>query len=100
MELPADFRDFRETLKDPHPPAGWPPGLRALWYEGKGDWEAAHNIAQDMYGAAGSLIHAYLHRVEGDRWNAGYWYDRAGKPFPKTTLEQEFETLVESLLKK
>lgn len=99
MPLPADFPAFRETLKDPRPPAGWPPGLQALWHEGKGDWEAAHNIAQDMPRATGSLIHAYLHRVEGDRWNAGYWYDRAGQPFPKASLGQEFEALVTALLR-
>ncbi len=99
MALPKDFQAFRQTFADPHPPAGWPPGLRALWYAGKDDWEAAHELAQDMPGATGSWIHAYLHRVEGDRWNAGYWYDRAGKPFPKATLEQEFEELAGHLLR-
>ena len=39
------------------------------------------------------LIHAYLHRVEGDLGNAGYWYNRAGEAFPQNTLEQEFGRL-------
>ncbi len=51
-----------------------------------------------MHSTLGSWIHAYLHRKEGDEWNAGYWYRRAGKPFPKTTLEQELKELVEFVL--
>lgn len=98
MTRPHDLPAFMATLKDPQPPAGWPPGLRVLWHQGKGDWEAAHEIAQDMPGPTGSWLHAYLHRVEGDRWNAGYWYDRAGRPFPKSTLGQEFEELVGFML--
>ena len=45
----------------------------------KGNWEKAHNIAQDIETNDGSWIHAYLHRVEGDLGNAAYWYRRAGK---------------------
>ncbi len=86
MGLPKDYDAFTESLQADHPPASWPEGLRALWYDGKGDWEAAHQLAQDMPGVTGSWIHAYLHRKEGDRWNAGYWYDRAGRPFPALTL--------------
>ncbi len=31
-------------------------------------------------GVAGAWVHAYLHRKQGDTSNAGYWYERAGKP--------------------
>lgn len=98
MGLPNDFDAFAESLRADQPPAAWPEGLRALWYDGKGDWEAAHQLAQDMPGTTGSWIHAYLHRKEGDRWNAGYWYDRAGRPFPTLTLEEEFQAMVRLLL--
>jgi hypothetical protein len=48
-----------------------------------GDWGAAHKIVQDREGdAMASWIHAVVHRMEGDRGNAGYWYDRCGRPFP------------------
>ena len=50
-----------------------------MWFDVKGDWEASHNIAQDMHDDNGSWIHAYLHRKEGDKFNAGYWYRRARK---------------------
>ena len=98
MGLPADFDAFAASLQADHPPAAWSETLRSLWYAGAGNWEASHAIAQDIAGTTGSWIHAYLHRVEGDRWNAGYWYDRAGRPFPKNTPQKEFETLVRFVL--
>ncbi|MBK8563101.1 MAG: hypothetical protein IPN76_07060 [Saprospiraceae bacterium] len=70
------------------------PLLAALWHDAKGDWEAAHDIAQDIHTREGSWLHAYLHRKEGDQWNAGYWYRQAGKPVHTGTLEQEWEELV------
>lgn len=72
--------------------------MQALWFDGKGDWEAAHNIAQDIHSNSGSLIHAYLHRKEGDEGNAGYWYARAGETYPNVSLQEEWEHLVERFL--
>jgi hypothetical protein len=43
-------------------------------------------------------VHAYLHRKEGQAWNADYWYSRAGRGFHRPTLEAEWEALVEGLL--
>lgn len=40
--------------------------LLALWWDGQGDWQKAHEIAQDVSGADGAWVHAYLHRKEGD----------------------------------
>lgn len=31
----------------------------------------------------GSWIHALLHLIEGDQWNADYWFSRAGKASKK-----------------
>ena len=45
----------------------------------RGDWEAAHAMAQDDAGAEAAWLHAHLHRVEGDAANARYWYARAGR---------------------
>jgi hypothetical protein len=51
----------------------------------EGDWDGAHEIAQNEPGADGSWLHAHLHRVEGDLPNAGYWYRRAGRtPYDKS----------------
>jgi hypothetical protein len=89
---------FKATLTDEHPPAGITNSLAALWYAGKGDWEQAHAIAQDIPTNDGSRVHAYLHRREGDQWNANYWYNRAGRTMPAYSLEEEWEAIVRELL--
>ncbi|MFN3982809.1 MAG: hypothetical protein ACK4SA_20710 [Caldilinea sp.] len=89
--------DFRESLTQTTPPAGSSAPLQALWYAAKGDWDRAHDLTQPG-GAALDWVHAYLHRVEGDLANAGYWYRRAGKPIATTPLDEEWATLVETFL--
>jgi hypothetical protein len=42
-----------------------------------GDWERAHQIAQDYEDPLSNWIHAVLHKIEGDAWNSRYWYARA-----------------------
>ncbi len=56
------------------------PEALALWHAKQGNWDAAHNIAQDIHTQMGSWIHALLHVIEGDQWNADYWFAKAGKP--------------------
>ena len=72
--------------------------LLALWWDGKGDWERAHEIAQDDLGAEGAWVHAYLHRKEGDTGNAAYWYRRAGQSVAEGDLQSEWEEIVRELL--
>jgi hypothetical protein len=92
------FEEFKASMSDALPPKGITASLAALWYAGKGDWEQAHAIAQDVPTREGSWVHAYLHRVEGDQWNANYWYNRAGRSIPALSLEQEWAEIVQSLL--
>lgn len=99
MGLPKDYSEFQLSLSDRHPPNNWPEGLKALWYDAKSDWEGSHDIAQEMHNDLGSWIHAYLHRKEGDEFNAGYWYRRAGKTFPKISLEEEHREIIEFVLR-
>lgn len=82
-----------------NPPAGLNKALEALWLARAGRWDAAHDLCQDIEGYAGSWIHAHLHRVEGDLLNAGYWYDRAGKPAPEgqAGLGEEWCEIVDEL---
>jgi hypothetical protein len=70
------------------------PVLLALWHDGHGDWEKSHDQVDQLSGNDAALIHAYLHRKEGDQWNADYWYKRAGEKRPSFTLEEEWEELV------
>lgn len=52
---------------------------QALWHTKAGNWDEAHNIAQDIHTPLGSWIHALLHVIEGDQWNADYWFSKARK---------------------
>jgi hypothetical protein len=91
--------DFRATITADAPPAV-SPALRALWHDGRGEWEAAHGVAQDINDATGAWVHAYLHRNEGDLDNAGYWYRRAEQPVATGSLDDEWERLVTALLER
>ncbi len=91
--------EFKSTLSASKPPEGVSELLQAMWYEGKNDWETAHNIAQDITSEDGSWVHAYLHRKEGDSGNAAYWYRRAGRPVPQIGLAEEWEDIVKELLR-
>jgi hypothetical protein len=73
--------------------------LVALWHDARGDWDAAHRVAQDVDDEDGAWVHAYLHRKEGDDGNAAYWYRRAGRSPARGTLHEEWVTIVEALLK-
>lgn len=70
------------------------PELLALWYDGHGDWEKSHDQVDQMPGKNAARIHAYLHRKEGDQWNADYWYRKAGEKRPNLTLGEEWESLL------
>ena len=89
---------FRKTLTGDSPPDGLDDCLLALWFDGRGDWEAAHNVAQKVKSRDGAWVHGYLHRVEGDLGNARYWYDRAGRPFTDVPLKDEWAAIAEELL--
>ena len=54
--------------------------LQALWHTKAGNWDQAHDIAQEIHTPVGSWIHALLHLIEGDVGNAGYWFHKAGQP--------------------
>ena len=92
------LEQFRSTLARAAAPEGLSPALRAMWEDAKGNWNAAHSVAQDIEDEEGSWIHAYLHRKEGDLANAGYWYRRAKPPTAQDTLEEEWTRIVSSLL--
>ena len=75
--MSAEVDTFLDSLKADTPPTAAASLLRAVWHGLRGDWEAAHQIAQDDTSAEGSWVHAWLHRIKGDLDNARYWYRRA-----------------------
>ena len=89
---------FRASLSAAAPAPDLAPPLAALWWAAKGDWERAHRLVQDEDTQDAAWVHAYLHRVEGDLGNAGYWYRQAGKPAAKDTLEAEWERIASAMI--
>ena len=93
-----DLAAFTASLDGDQPPEGLHRALAALWHEAKGEWDNAHRLAQSQNDRAGAWVHAYLHRVEGDESNAGYWYRRAGKPHCTAPLAEEWREIATALL--
>jgi hypothetical protein len=90
--------EFKASVSGAAPAPGLDAPLAALWWAAKGGWDQAHKIVQDEETAEAAWVHAYLHRVEGDLGNAGYWYRRAAKPVATGSLEAEWEQMVAKLL--
>ena len=92
-----DLKTFKSSLQEQTPPET-SLALQALWYDAKGQWDKAHELAQQASDPTGAWVHAYLHRVEGDERNAGYWYQRARKPHSEASLPGEWEEIASALL--
>ena len=70
---------------------------RALELIRLGSWHEAHDIVENRTSKYARQIHAHLHRIEGDEWNARYWYNQAGVQPPNCSLEQEWLNLFDSI---
>ena len=91
---------FRGSLASDAPPGDASPALQALWWAGKGDWDRAHDRGQQHEGSPGcDLVHAHLHRQEGDLGNAGYWYRQAGRQVSTSPLQDEWESIAAEQLR-
>ncbi len=93
-----NYQEFLHTITSPNPPEGAERLVKALWHIKKDHWDEAHNIVQDDPGTDAAWIHALLHKIEGDNWNADYWYRRAGVKNPALSRDEEWETIARKLL--
>ena len=96
----AEVAAFLDSLKTGNPPADAVPLLRAVWHGLRGEWQAAHQIAQDDASAEGAWVHAWLDRTEGDLTNARYWYRQAQQDVPEGDFQEEGKTIAAFLLKR
>jgi hypothetical protein len=92
------LQEFMQSLEKETAPASFPAPLLALWYAHRGAWDDAHHTVQNESDSKSALVHAYLHRQEGDDWNARYWYNRARRSPFRGTLEAEWRALVDEFL--
>jgi len=76
--MSANLDLFYASLAGESPPRRIGPALAGLWLGLKGRWGDAHSVVQDESDPETALVHAWLHRSEGDHGNAIYWYRRAG----------------------
>ena len=88
---------FKRSLSRAEPPGDFSAQEKALWFAGRGNWEKAHLIVQDLNDPLSYNIHAFLHRQEGDHSNASYWYHKAGVKMPDTSLDREWEEIISNL---
>lgn len=67
--------------------------IQAIDLISQGNWDDAHELIQSYHDELACLIHAYLHREEGDVNNANYWYSQTNQIMPENSLKQEFDRL-------
>jgi hypothetical protein len=91
--------ELKRSLLGASPPRGVPVAVTALWWAAKGDWKRAHELVMDESGPDAAWVHAYLHRVEGDLPNAGYWYRQAGRKPATGAFETEWTDIAAALLR-
>jgi hypothetical protein len=84
------FPAYQSSLQQAVPPADLSVCLQSLWWDAKGDWSRAHALVNELDTADAMAVHAYLHRNEGDAWNADYWYRRAGQLHRQASLAAEW----------
>ena len=92
------LEEFQQTIDTKTLPPRLSNPLTALWYDAQGDWEKAHDYAQQNNDSASAWVHAYLHRKEDDLSNANYWYVRASRTMPDQRLEEEWQFIAQTLL--
>jgi hypothetical protein len=96
MANPIDA--FVASLDEDRPPSSATPMLRAVWHGLRGDWDAAHELAQAQDDVEGAWVHAWLHRIEGDLGNADYWYRRAHRQPRRDDIRAEGLDIARALI--
>lgn len=90
---------FVDSLEHDAPPSFATPMLRAIWHGLRGEWNAAHELAQEQDDAEGAWVHAWLHRIEGDLGNADYWYRRARRQSRRDDTREEGLDIARALIR-
>jgi len=97
IDDPIDAFVLSLDLEEPPPLAT--AMLRAVWHGLRGDWDAAHELAQAQDDADGAWVHAWLHRIEGDLGNADYWYRRARRQARRDDTREEGLAIARELIR-
>ena len=95
-----NYNNFIQSTKNINPPSSLTQIELAIWHVVNNNWENAHNLAQKIDNEIGSWIHAHIHRIEGDTSNANYWYSKANREYPKSTLQEEVNQIIQYITNK
>ena len=98
--MDTEVAAFLDSVKTGTPSAIAHPLLRAVWLGLRGEWDSAHQIAQEDASLDGAWVHAWLHRIEGDLANAQYWYRQARRHADEGDVREEGKVIAASLLKR
>lgn len=93
----CSWLSFDQQLKNSSPQPEWSDELRAVFYLKKGDLESAHQLVQELNSKAAFHLHGIIHQLEGDHWNAKYWYGRAGVDQP-TDINIRIDQILNNLI--
>ncbi|MDZ4815363.1 MAG: hypothetical protein SGI71_03755 [Verrucomicrobiota bacterium] len=93
-----DLKELKAACQAGLVPEQLTPPTKAMGLAKLGKWDEAHALVQSESTHEAAWVHAYLHRVEGDESNAQYWYEKAGKEHPLSSLDEEWEHIVTCLL--
>ncbi len=93
-----NIQDFKSSLRADTPPASFTKLQQALWYANKGMWNKAHSLVQSIMSPDAAWLHALLHREEGDKANASFWYTIAARQFPTISIQDELNELNQKLI--
>lgn len=74
------------------------PVLLCLFHINQDQWHKAHDIVETINSNYGSWLHGLLHRIEGDEWNARYWYRQAGKEGYQKSISEEWLQIARTYL--
>jgi hypothetical protein len=88
------IEEFKSSFEGKEPPVCLSIELKSMWYAANDNWEKAHELIQHEPGTDCALIHAHLHRVEGDSWNSDYWYSKAGTRRSELSTEDEYHEIL------
>lgn len=92
--MQMSYASFVDSLNGQEPPAQATVALRALWYDARGESDAANRAARADRSHATMRVRAYLARKRGDQADAARWYWRSGATPWEGTADSEWTDIV------
>ena len=59
-----NFAEFQISQNQLTPPSSLSLALQSLWFDAKGDWNKAHELAQEAGETSGDWVHAYVSMLQ------------------------------------